>query len=112
MEQEIIIKTCMITLGSNRLRVIFVSERKLSWINEMTGRDLIVYILESHLEDVELFSDVTKPFLIPLEKAAVELECGMATVMTLLSIGKIKGIRLNGEYYIFSTEIERAKRNA
>ena len=112
MEQEIIIKTCMITLGSNRLRVIFVSERKLSWINEMTGRDLIVYILESHLEDVELFSDVTKPFLIPLEKAAVELECGMATVMTLLSIGKIKGIRLNGKYYIFSTEIERAKRNA
>ena len=47
----------------------------------MTGRDLIVYILESHLEDVELFSDVTKPFLIPLEKAAVELGCGMATVI-------------------------------
>lgn len=39
----------------------------------MTGRDLIVYILESHLEDVELFSDVTKPFLIPLKKS----RCGI-----------------------------------
>ena len=54
----------------------------------MTGRDLIIYILENHLEDVEI---ETKPLLVPLDKAAVEL---------------------NGKYYIFSTEIERAKRNA
>lgn len=78
----------------------------------MTGRDLIVYIIENHIEDVELFSDVTKSFLLPVEKAAVELECGVATVKALLSIGKIKDIKFNDKYYIFSTEIERAKRNA
>lgn len=78
----------------------------------MTGRDLIIYILENHLEDVEIFNDETKPFLVPLDKAAVELGCGLAGVKALFSIGKIKGIRLNGKYYIFSTEIERAKRNA
>lgn len=78
----------------------------------MTGRDLIIYILENHLEDVEIFNDETKPFLVPLDKAAVKLGCGLAGVKALLSIGKIKGIRLNGKYYIFSTEIERAKRNA
>lgn len=75
----------------------------------MTGRDLIIYILENHLEDVEI---ETKLLLVPLDKAAVELGCGLAGVKALLSIGKIKGIRLNGKYYIFSTEIERAKRNA
>lgn len=75
----------------------------------MTGRDLIIYILENYLEDVEI---ETKPLLVPLDKAAVELGCGLAGVKALLSIGKIKGIRLNGKYYIFSTEIERAKRNA
>ena len=75
----------------------------------MTGRDLIIYILENHLEDVEI---ETKSFLVPLDKAAVELGCGLAGVKALLSIGKIKGIRINGKYYIFSTEIERAKRNA
>ena len=78
----------------------------------MTGRDLIIYILENHLEDVEIFNDETKPFLVPLDKAAVVLGCGLAGVKALLSIGKTKGIRLNGKYYIFSTEIERAKRNA
>ena len=78
----------------------------------MTGRDLVVYILENHLEDVELCNDVTKQFLIPIEKAAVELECGVATLKALLSIGKIKGIKFNDKYYIFLTEIERAKRNA
>lgn len=75
----------------------------------MTGRDLIIYILENHLEDVEI---ETKLLLVPLDKAAVELGCGLAGVKALLSIGKIKGIRINGKYYIFSTEIERAKRNA
>lgn len=61
---------------------------------------------------MEIFNDETKPFLVPLDKAAVELGCGLAGVKALLSIGKTKGIRLNGKYYIFSTEIERAKRNA
>lgn len=78
----------------------------------MTGRDLIIYILENHLEDVEIFNDETKPFLVPLDKAAVELGCWLAGVKALLSIGKIKGIKINDKYYIFSTEIERAKRNA
>lgn len=75
----------------------------------MTGRDLIIYILENHLEDVKI---ETKPLLVPLDKAAVELGCGLAGVKALLSIGTIKGIKINDKYYIFSTEIERAKRNA
>ena len=75
----------------------------------MTGRDLIIYILENHLEDVEIEA---KPLLVPLDKAAVELGCGLAGVKALLSIGTIKGIKINDKYYIFSTEIERAKRNA
>lgn len=78
----------------------------------MTGRDLIIYILENHLEDVEIFNDGAKPFLVPLDKAAVELGFGLASAKALLRIGKIKGIKINDKYYIFSTEIERAKRNA
>lgn len=72
----------------------------------MTGRDLIIYILENHLEDVEI---ETKPLLVPLDKAAVELGCGLAGVKALLSIGKIKGIRLNGKYYIFFNRNRKGK---
>lgn len=58
----------------------------------MTGRELIIYILENHLEDVSLCT---------IEEAAVKLNTGVATVKALYNIGELKGFKLESKIYIF-----------
>ncbi len=66
----------------------------------MTGRELIIYILENGLEDAEMFTD-KRPgtiFITP-EIAAFRWGCGSATVKAMLDMGKIEGIKI-GDYYL------------
>ena len=62
----------------------------------MTGRDLIIYILENGLEDEEVFKDGKFIGFITASEAAVKLNVGIATILTLCEQGKLKGIRING----------------
>lgn len=72
----------------------------------MTGRELIIYILQNNLEDAELFSstDSLLPFFIPVEELAVEWGSGKATLKALIEIGKLKGIRIGDRYFVLATE--------
>lgn len=56
----------------------------------MTGRELIIWILENDLEDSVLFEDGETYGFTSIGKAAVELEVGLATINTWIDMFKIK----------------------
>lgn len=96
------IEIFMITLGfTYRLRVYSHIERR----NDMTGKELIIYILQNNLEDVE-FTDISVlfPNYYSIEKAAVKLNTGIETVRVLYTLGKLTGIEFNGNIYIYVKE--------
>ncbi len=71
----------------------------------MTCKDLIIYILQNNLEDVELTDiSILFPNYLPLEQAAVKLHTGVETVKVLYKIGKLSGFECNGSIYIYVKE--------
>ena len=63
----------------------------------MTGRELIIYILENNLEDTDMS---TMPWLETMEEAAVRLGVGIATVDAWYKLKRIKGIVIGETTYI------------
>ena len=66
----------------------------------MTGRDLIVFILENHLEDAVLFTDDHIPGLMSIEEAASKWCTGVHTLKALIKIGKVSGLEIGEKIYI------------
>jgi len=60
----------------------------------MTGRELIIYILENNLEDTKLLG------LLTVEEAAVKYGVGPATVKGWYEIGLVKGIKVGDKLFI------------
>lgn len=67
----------------------------------MTGRELIAYILENHLESEKISLDTVK-FLdyISKEKFAVKNKAGLATVDMWLMLGHVPFITIGGKVYV------------
>lgn len=63
----------------------------------MTGRELIMYILENHLEDEPAFQNGTFVGYVPDVKFAEMLGVGVATVRTWIIIGRIKDAIMIGD---------------
>ena len=66
----------------------------------MTGRELIMYILENHLEDEEIYKDGNLIGLMTLYEAAEKWNTGVNTVYTWVTLNKIKYVRINNVIYI------------
>lgn len=66
----------------------------------MTGREFIIFILENHLEDAEIFEGGTIPGYLTIEEAALKLGTGIATIEALYELGKIHGVRFGDIIYI------------
>ena len=66
----------------------------------MTGRDLIIYILENRLEDKPVFENGRLIGFISVEEAAVKFDVGLETINTWYRMGAIPGIILDGVLYI------------
>lgn len=66
----------------------------------MTGRELILYILENGLEDEPVFKDGKFIGFITAGEAAVKLNVGVPTIYVLVSQRKLDGIFINGTMYI------------
>lgn len=66
----------------------------------MTGRDLIIYILENHLEDELMFEDGRIPGFISIGEAAEKMNVGLATVLTLINREKLKCVVIGNALYI------------
>ena len=70
----------------------------------MTGRQLIIYILQYGLEDVDMFSkDGVFVGFMSAKEAAEKFEVGEATVKTWYYLGKIDGLVINNELYFLKS---------
>ena len=66
----------------------------------MTGRDLIVYILQNHLEDEPIFKNGTFIGFLTVEEAAVKADVGVATICAWAFLGKIPYVNVGTHLYI------------
>lgn len=66
----------------------------------MTGKDLIIYILQNNLEDELVFDNGKFIGFITIREAAVKLNVGMATVCALINRDKIDHVSIDGGIYI------------
>ena len=70
----------------------------------MTGRDVIIYILENHLEDEEFFKEGKIPGLLTYEEPAVKFNVGTFTIKAWVDCGYLKCITIYGNRYISENE--------
>ena len=66
----------------------------------MTGRELIVYILQNNLEDEPIFKDNKVTGFMTVAEVAEKMDVGAATVLTWLNLGYMKCIVLGDKIYI------------
>lgn len=62
----------------------------------MTGRELIVYILENGLEDAEMFDD---GIIMTTEEKAAELATGVESVKIMCKLGGIDGLKIGNTVF-------------
>lgn len=70
----------------------------------MTGREIIMFILENHLEDTVIFDRSKFRGLLTVEEVAVMLNYGAPTVKALYEMKKIPGFEVNGTIYIYDSK--------
>lgn len=68
----------------------------------MTGRELIVYILENHLEDQLICADGKIIGFLTLEEAAEKFNVGTETVRLWYKLGQIDGAKIGNAIYILA----------
>lgn len=66
----------------------------------MTGRELIIFILNHHLEDAVLFEDGKMPGYLTVEEAAIKMSTGVETVKALYKREVLKGFTLGDTIFI------------
>lgn len=66
----------------------------------MTGKDLIVYILQNNLENEPVIHDGKLIGFLTAEEAAVKMGAGVSTVKCGLALGRIPGYELQSGIYI------------
>ena len=66
----------------------------------MTGRDLIIYILNNHLEDEPVFEDGKLIGFLTVDQAALKFNVGIATVEALIQMDKLSHIQIGNTIYI------------
>lgn len=72
----------------------------------MTGRELIIYILENGLEDEPIIKDGTIVGYKTVGKVAEEIGFGEATVIGMIALGEIEGAIMFGGRYIIPANYE------
>lgn len=66
----------------------------------MTGRDLIVYILENNLENEQIFKDGKLIGFMTIDEVAAKNNVGKETVLTWIKLGQVKFIIIDGIMHI------------
>lgn len=65
----------------------------------MTGRELMLYILENNLEDEVVIKDGVFVWLMTEEEAAVKFDTGIETVRAWYICGMLSGIKIGDRLY-------------
>ncbi len=66
----------------------------------MTGKDLIIYILENGLLDEPVFKDGRLLGFMTAMEAAIKFEVGVATIELWVKMGSLDAVKLGDEIYI------------
>lgn len=66
----------------------------------MTGRDLIIYILENKLEDTPIFENQKLLGFLNVEEVALKHNVGVATIKLWYDLKIIPGIKIGEEIFI------------
>lgn len=66
----------------------------------MTGRELIIHILEHNLENEDVFKDGKFVGFMTATEYAIEKHIGIATVKTCVERGDIRGVKIGDEIFI------------
>lgn len=66
----------------------------------MTGRDLIIYILENHLEDKPILNNEKPIGFMTVKEAATKFDVGLETIKVWYNLGVIPGVNINDVLYI------------
>ena len=66
----------------------------------MTGRELILYILENHLENDLVFEDGKFMGFMTVLEAAEKFEVGTATISAWITTGRLPGIVVDKKVYV------------
>lgn len=66
----------------------------------MTGRDLIIYILQNGLEDKPVFGDGTILNFMSEEQFAAKMDVGVPTVRTWIAMDYITAVLIGNAYFI------------
>lgn len=69
----------------------------------MTGRELILYILQNHLEDQEVFANDKFLDFMTVKDAAVKFEVGESTIRVWVKMDMLPSIRVGEEIFIPKT---------
>ena len=73
----------------------------------MTGREIMLYILEHDLYDVNVFEDLRYLGLYTIEQAAVKLETGVESIKSLCMLNLIETKVISGTTYICIKEWQK-----
>lgn len=66
----------------------------------MTGRELIIYILENNLEDESIFTNSKVLGFITTDEAALKYNVGPETIKTWFALNRISGINIENQLCI------------
>lgn len=68
----------------------------------MTGRELIIYILENKLEDVEVLKDgIFVVGLMDVNETAAKFDVGVSTIMAWHKMKKLQGVTIGDAVFFF-----------
>ena len=76
----------------------------------MTGRELILYILENHLEDEPVCKDGTFIGFIPISDAAAKIEAGPATILALVKQNQLDYVVIGGRHFVSDIDITKLEK--
>lgn len=66
----------------------------------MTGRELILYILENNLEDEEVCKDGRILGFMTIDEAAAKFGVGIATIAVWIDFNWLPAVKVGQEFYI------------
>lgn len=77
----------------------------------MTGRELIIYILQNNLEDKDIFENGIFIGLMTDKEAAVKFDVGVSTIWVWHSLGFIRSVLIGDSLYVFKDTADPRTKN-
>ena len=66
----------------------------------MTGRELIIFILDHHMEDCKIFENGSVIGFITAKEAAINFDVGVETIIAWIGEEKIIGVQIADQYLV------------